>query len=133
MLGENGQSAPISITNELRAGRRLGSRLILGRERLTRQRIWRRYVPAPENQRRAFLDTSMRFVLLIFVLCVVLGQVGCKRKTSNQANAGKSVSADKGLGAAADPAQARVLLEQGKWLFYLWTKALSTGLPDHLR
>ena len=56
----------------------------------------------------------MRFVLLIFVLGVVLGQVGCKRKTSNQANAGKSVSADKSLGAAADPAQARVLLDQGK-------------------
>ncbi len=53
----------------------------------------------------------------IVILCALLSQASCTPKNSNQSNAGNSSSADKSLGAAVDPARARVFLEQGKELY----------------
>jgi tetratricopeptide (TPR) repeat protein len=59
----------------------------------------------------------MRLILTIVTLCLGLGQVGCARKSANQANTTNSAVSDKSLAGAVDPTQARVYLEQGKELY----------------
>ena len=59
----------------------------------------------------------MRLTLAIVMLCLLLGQVGCARKSANQANTSNSSVSDKNLAGAVDPTQARVYLEQGKELY----------------
>jgi len=59
----------------------------------------------------------MRPTLAIVILCLLLGQVGCHRKSAGQAGTPNSSSSDKDLGGAIDPTQARVFLDQGKDLY----------------
>jgi tetratricopeptide (TPR) repeat protein len=87
------------------------------RSGLTPQRIWRRYVLLLNILAPVVRSIQLRLILPIVILCALLSQASCARKSSNQTNAGISSSADKSLGAAVDPARARVFLEQGKELY----------------
>jgi tetratricopeptide (TPR) repeat protein len=58
----------------------------------------------------------MRYILLIIIGCLLLTPA-CSRKPKTQGNAATTSSADKDLGVAIDPTQARVMLDQGKELY----------------
>jgi tetratricopeptide (TPR) repeat protein len=59
----------------------------------------------------------MRVTVAIVILCLLVGQVGCRRKSANHASTANSSSSDKSLGGAVDPTQARIYLDQGKELY----------------